>query len=69
MTAEEIRALEPNARQRMEQFRDCFKKSRVFDYFDTTDRSHFHRWACVDFLAVVRSSDVVEGAESRLGVG
>ena len=32
MTTDEIRALEPNARRRLEQFRDCFKKSPVFDY-------------------------------------
>ena len=33
MTTDEIGALEPNARRRLEQFRDCFKKSPVFDYF------------------------------------
>jgi SRSO17 transposase len=32
MTTDEIRALEPHARRRLEQFRDCFKKSPVFDY-------------------------------------
>ena len=32
MTTDEIGALEPNARRRLEQFRDCFKKSPVFDY-------------------------------------
>jgi len=32
MTTDEIRALEPNARLRLEQFRDCFKKSPVFEY-------------------------------------
>jgi len=33
MTTDEIGALEPNARRRLEHFRDCFKKSPVFDYF------------------------------------
>ena len=33
MTTDEIGALEPNARRRLGQFRDCFKKSPVFDYF------------------------------------
>ena len=33
MTTDEIRALEPGARRRLEQFRDCFKKSPVFDHF------------------------------------
>ena len=33
MTTDEIGALEPKARRRLEQFRDCFKKSPVFDYF------------------------------------
>lgn len=32
MTTDEIRALEPSARRRLEQFRDCFKKAPVFDY-------------------------------------
>ena len=32
MTTDEIRALEPNARRRLEEFRDCFKKAPVFDY-------------------------------------
>jgi SRSO17 transposase len=32
MTTDEIRALEPNARRRLEPFRDCFKKAPVFDY-------------------------------------
>lgn len=32
MTTDEIRALEPGARRRLEQFRDCFKKTPVFDY-------------------------------------
>ncbi len=32
MTTEEIRALEPSARRRLEQFRDCFKKAPVFEY-------------------------------------
>jgi SRSO17 transposase len=32
MTTDEIRALEPNARRRLEGFRDCFKKAPVFDY-------------------------------------
>ncbi len=32
MTTDEIRALEPSARRRLEQFRDCFKKTPVFDY-------------------------------------
>ena len=32
MTTDEIRALEPGARRRLEQFRDCFKKAPVFDY-------------------------------------
>ena len=32
MTTDEIRALEPHARLRLEQFRDCFKKSPVFEY-------------------------------------
>ena len=32
MTTDEIRALEPNARRRLEEFRDCFKKEPVFDY-------------------------------------
>jgi len=38
-------------------------------FSDTADRSHLHTSACVGFLEVVRSSDVVEGAESRFGVG
>ena len=33
MTTDEIGALEPHARRRLEQFGDCFKKSPVFDYF------------------------------------
>lgn len=33
MTTGEIRALEPNARQRLGQFRDCFRKTPVFNYF------------------------------------
>ncbi len=32
MTTDEIRALEPNARRRLEPFRDCFKKAPVFNY-------------------------------------
>ena len=32
MTTDEIRALEPSARRRLERFRDCFKKTPVFDY-------------------------------------
>ena len=32
MTTDEIRALEPGARRRLEQFRDCFKRAPVFDY-------------------------------------
>jgi len=32
MTTDEVRALEPAARRRLEQFRDCFKKAPVFDY-------------------------------------
>ena len=32
MTADEIRALEPSAQRRLEQFRDYFKKTPVFDY-------------------------------------
>jgi len=32
MTTDEIRALEPAARRRLEQFRDCFKRSQVFEY-------------------------------------
>lgn len=32
MTTDEIRALEPGARRRLGQFRDCFKKTPVFDY-------------------------------------
>jgi SRSO17 transposase len=32
MTTDEIRALEPNARRRLEPFRDCFRKTPVFDY-------------------------------------
>lgn len=32
MTTDEIRALAPNARRRLEEFRDCFKKAPVFDY-------------------------------------
>ena len=32
MTTDEIRALEPSARRRLEQFRDCFKKAPVFGY-------------------------------------
>lgn len=33
MTTDEIRALEPSARRRLQGFEDCFKKARVFDYF------------------------------------
>ena len=33
MTTDEIRALEPNARRRLKQFADCFKRAQVFDYF------------------------------------
>ena len=33
MTTDEIEALEPGARRRLERFRDCFKKSPVFEYF------------------------------------
>ena len=33
MTTDEIRALEPNARRRLQRFADCFKKAPVFDYF------------------------------------
>ena len=32
MTTDEVRALEPAARGRLELFRDCFKRSQVFDY-------------------------------------
>jgi SRSO17 transposase len=32
MTTDEIRALEPGARRRLEQFRSCFRKSPVFEY-------------------------------------
>ncbi|NQU26132.1 MAG: IS701 family transposase, partial [Candidatus Nealsonbacteria bacterium] len=32
MTTDEIRALEPAARRRLEQFRDCFKKAPVFEH-------------------------------------
>lgn len=32
MTTHDIRALEPSARRRLDQFRDCFKKAPVFDY-------------------------------------
>ena len=32
MTTDEIRALEPRTRRRLEAFRDCFKKAPVFDY-------------------------------------
>src|SRR4030042_1988126 len=32
MTTDEIRALEPGARRRLEQCRDCFKRAPVFDY-------------------------------------
>lgn len=33
MTTDEIRALEPGARRRLERFQDCFKKSPVFEHF------------------------------------
>ena len=33
MTTDEIRALEPNARKRLQRFADCFKRAPVFDYF------------------------------------
>lgn len=33
MTTDEIRALEPNARRRLQRFADCFKRAQVFDYF------------------------------------
>ena len=33
MTTDEIGALEPNARRRLQQFADCFKKAPVFNYF------------------------------------
>lgn len=33
MTTDEIRALEPNVRQRLRRFADCFAKAPVFDYF------------------------------------
>jgi len=33
MTTDEIRALEPNARRRLQQFVDCFAKAPVFEYF------------------------------------
>ena len=33
MTTDEIRALEPDARRRLQQFADCFKRAKVFDYF------------------------------------
>ncbi len=33
MTTDEIRALEPNARKRLQRFADCFKRASVFDYF------------------------------------
>jgi SRSO17 transposase len=32
MTPDEIRALEPSARRRLEPFQDCFKKTPVFEY-------------------------------------
>jgi SRSO17 transposase len=33
MTTDEIRALEPNVRQRLEAFQDCFKRKPVFEHF------------------------------------
>jgi len=33
MTTDEIRALEPSARRRLQEFEDCFKRTQVFDYF------------------------------------
>ena len=33
MTTDEIRALEPNARRRLQRFADCFAKGSSFDYF------------------------------------
>ena len=33
MTTDQIRALEPNARHRLEAFRDCFAKAPVFSHF------------------------------------
>jgi SRSO17 transposase len=33
MTTDEIRALEPNARRRLQRFADCFAKSSSFEYF------------------------------------
>ena len=33
MTTDEIRALEPNARRRLQGFADCFAKAPVFEYF------------------------------------
>lgn len=33
MTTDEIRALEPNVRRKLEHFADCFAKAPVFDYF------------------------------------
>jgi SRSO17 transposase len=33
MTTDQIRALEPNARRRLEAFRDCFAKAPVFNHF------------------------------------
>ena len=52
MTTDEIRALEPNSRRRLEQFRDCFKKSPVFDYFVCYAHGHFRD--CEDLLFKVR---------------
>ena len=33
MTTDEIRALEPSARRRLQGFEDCFKRAQVFGYF------------------------------------
>ena len=38
-------------------------------YSDTTDRSHFHTLACVDFPEVVGPNDFIGRAESLFGVG
>ncbi len=33
MTTDDLRALEPNARRRLQRFADCFERPPVFDYF------------------------------------